>query len=356
MSPAIHDPAPSPDRSGSEAASESRPVGVAVVGASAGGVEALTAFARALPADLECPVVVVMHVSATGTSALPAILGRAGALPAVAAGDGAELRPGNLYVAPPDCHVLVTPDGLRLSHGPRENGHRPAVDPTMRSAAETFDDRTVGIVLSGTRDDGTAGLAAIKAKRGRVLVQDPAEALHSGMPQSAITHLPVDGVLPVADLARWLARAAAGGRAEEPLPPPAALDGTLFTGGAPSGAGTRFTCPDCGGGIYEAVENGVTRLQCSGGHVYSAESFTAGHGRELERALSTATRALDDRAVLLERMALRAKGNGQPRSAAGFERQAHAAREHAVVIRESMQRFDDTVMIGAGPEAGSAAR
>jgi two-component system chemotaxis response regulator CheB len=332
------------------------PVGLAVVGASAGGVEALTAFAGRLPADLECPVVVVLHVSSTSTSALPSILGRAGVLPSLAAADGDELRPGHRYVAPPDCHVMVTPAGLRLSRGPRENGHRPALDPTMRSAAQTFDGRTVGIVLSGTQDDGTAGLAAIKAHGGRALVQDPEEALYPGMPQSAMANLPLDGVLPVAELARWLTRAAGGAERGEALAPPPPLEGALFTGDAPSDAGTRFTCPDCGGGIYEVAGSGVTHLQCSVGHAYSPESFTAEHGRELERALSTASRTLDDRAVLLERMAVRAKGNGQPRSAADFERQAHAAREHALVIRQSMQRFDDSQMVVAESEHGSAAR
>lgn len=180
-------------------------VGLAVVGASAGGVEALKIFAASLPADLRCPVVIVLHVSATSRSVLPHILDRAGILPATAVREGDALRPGHLYVAPPDCHVLVTGTGLHLSGGPRENGHRPAVDPTMRSAAQAYHARTVGIVLSGTRDDGTAGLAAIQARGGRVLVQDPNEALYAGMPQNALAHLVVDAVLPVAEIAWWLA-------------------------------------------------------------------------------------------------------------------------------------------------------
>ncbi len=317
-------------------------VGLAVVGASAGGVEALKTFAAGLPSDLGCPVVVVLHVSSTGTSVLPQILERAGTLPASAAQDGDELRAGHLYVAPPDCHVLVTPGSIRLSGGPRENGHRPAVDPTMRSAAQAYDGRTVGIVLSGTRDDGTAGLASIKARGGRVLVQDPAEALYPGMPSSALAHLSVDAVLPVAGIARWLGDAAAG---RDPELAPIALeppDQTSFRGDGPSDGGTRFTCPDCGGVLFQVSESGVDRLQCSVGHAYSPESLSAEQGRELERALWTATRALDDRAVLLERMASRARVSGQQRSAAGFARQALDAREHATVIRRSMQRFSDT--------------
>lgn len=327
------------------------PVGLAVVGASAGGVEALKAFAAALPAGLACPVVVVLHVSSSGTSVLPAILDRTGTLPALPAADGQVLQAGCLYVAPPGCHVLVTAEGLRLSSGPRENGHRPAVDPAMRTAAQVHGSRTVGIVLSGTRDDGTAGVAAIKAAGGRVLVQDPREALYPGMPESALAHVAADAVLPVVELAGWLAEAAGGTPIQEDPEPMPEADQTTFQGDGPSDGGTRFTCPDCGGVLFEVAESGVVRLQCSVGHAYSPESFLHEHTRALEQALWTATRTLDDRAVLLERMAGRARTSGQPRSAAGFERQAREARRHATVIRDSMQRFDDTVTPEGHPVA-----
>jgi two-component system chemotaxis response regulator CheB len=333
------------------------PVGLAVVGASAGGVEALKAFSAALPADLACPVVVVLHVSATATSVLPRILERAGPLPVRAAADGLVLEAGHVYVAPPNCHVLVVPGGLRLSQGPRENGHRPALDPTMRSAAQAYGGRTVGIVLSGTRDDGTAGLAAIKARGGRVLVQDPEEALYSGMPASALAHNEVDGVLRVADLAKWLADAANGHNHLEEVPPLSdAPDTTSFQGDGPSDGGTRFTCPDCGGVLFEVAEGPFVRLQCSVGHAYSPESLSAEQGRELERALWTATRALDDRAVMLDRMATRARASEHPRSAAGFAQRAQDARDHASVIRESIDRFADTLPDPEEPMTGTGAR
>jgi len=331
-------------------------VGLAVVGASAGGVEALKLFAAGLPADLGCSVVIVLHISSTGTSVLPQILERAGLLPAVAARDGEKLRPGHLYVAPTDCHVLVTSSGLRLSGGPRENGHRPAIDPAMRSAAQTFEDAAVGIVLSGTRDDGTAGLAAIKARGGRALVQDPEEALYSGMPRSALSHLAVDAVLPVAGIAQWLGAAAGGSPPEHGLPGSSSPRVTTFEGEGPSDVGTRFTCPDCGGVLFEVKEAGVARLQCSVGHAYSPESLAAEQGRELERALWTAARALDDRAVLLERMASHARVGGHPRSGEAFERQAAAAREQATVIRRSMHQFAEVTLTPLEGGVGSDSR
>lgn len=214
---------------------------------------------------------------------------------------------------------------------------RPAVDPTMRSAAQSYDG---SIVLSGTRDDGTAGLAAIKASGGRALVQDPVEALHPGMPRSATAHVSLDAVLPVDGIARWLAAAARGSASRgEALALTGPSPRATFQGDGPSDEGTP--CPDCGGGIDEVIEAGVTRLKCSVGHAYSSDSFAGEHGRELERALSTATRTLDDRVVLLERLAAHARASGQRRTAERFEREAHATRDHATVIRESMQQFDD---------------
>jgi two-component system, chemotaxis family, protein-glutamate methylesterase/glutaminase len=163
---------------------------IVVVGASAGGVEALRALAGGLPEDLPAPVVVVLHIAKHAPSALPAILDRAGPLPAVAAEQGGPLVNGVIFVAPSDRHVLVDGGLLRLSPGPTENGHRPAIDPLFRSAAAGYGPRAVGVVLSGTLDDGTAGLVAITDRGGTALVQEPGDALYPGMPTSALENVP----------------------------------------------------------------------------------------------------------------------------------------------------------------------
>src|SRR3954452_12665610 len=152
-----------------------------VVGASAGGVEALTALVRELPERLPAALAIVLHVAPSGTSVLPAILDRAGRIPVRAAAHGDPITAGRVYVAPPNLHLVIEDDAFALRHGPRENGHRPAIGRLFSSAAEAFGPRAIGVVLTGTLDDGSAGLAAIALRGGRTVVQDPDDALYRGM-------------------------------------------------------------------------------------------------------------------------------------------------------------------------------
>ncbi|MEO6086187.1 MAG: chemotaxis protein CheB, partial [Umezawaea sp.] len=200
------------------------PRDLVVVGASAGGVEALRTFVASLPPNLPAAVVVVLHLPAGGTSALPAILGRSGPLPAVSAKHGMALEPGRIYVAPPDHHVVVVDDGhLALSHGPTENGHRPAVDALFRSAALARGSRVIGVVLSGALDDGTAGMAAISARGGLTMVQALDDALYQGMPGSVLRHVQVDHVHPAGGLGEAVCRHAGELVETEKVPEPSSL-------------------------------------------------------------------------------------------------------------------------------------
>ncbi|GAA4410854.1 hypothetical protein GCM10023148_02560 [Actinokineospora soli] len=181
-----------------------------VVGASAGGVEALRDLVAGLPPELPAAVAVVLHLPAGGSSALAQILSRAGPLPAVSAGSGMPLVEGRVHVAPPDRHLLVVGDHLVLSEGPTENGHRPAVDALFRSAATAAGARTVGVLLSGVLNDGVAGLVAIRARGGAVVVQHPEDALYPGMPENALRHVDADLVLPARDIGPALGLLASG--------------------------------------------------------------------------------------------------------------------------------------------------
>ena len=333
--------------------------GVVVVGASAGGVEALVALVRSLPADFPHPMLIVLHVSPTGTSVLPAILARACRLPVGSPEDGDGLLSGHVYVAPPDCHLVVEESCMRLSQAPRENGHRPAIDPTMRTAANVYDGATIGIVLSGSRDDGTAGLMAIKARGGTAIVQDPDEAMYPAMPLSAIAHVEPDAVLRISAMAQWILDHSAETNGAPGRDPPMATDeptersriAIVHTRADPrdsaSGEGTRFTCPDCGGVLFEHHEGALERFQCSVGHVFSIESLSSAQGDALEGALWAAVRSLEDRSALLERLAGRADQNDLPRSSATFAAQADEALERARTIRETIERSADEQPIAA---------
>lgn len=339
---------------------------IIVVGASAGGVRALSEMVAALPHRLEASVFIVLHVAPTPPSLLPQILARQTPLPVAHARDGEPIRRGRVYVAPPDHHLLVSAGGVRVTRGPRENGHRPAVDPLFRSAAACFGPRVVGVILSGTLDDGSAGLRAVKARGGTAVVQDPEDALYPGMPQNAIDHSQPDHVLPIEGIGKLLSSLAAtdgddggegdhsddGGRfvpheeTEEQLGwAPADSAGPLSAelgAGAPSG----FTCPECHGALWDVSDPGLTRFRCRVGHAYSAESMVAEQGKDVENALWIALRALEERVSLTRKLAARARRREHSHTAFHFDQQADDADGRAEVLR-AVLRESGAFRVGA---------
>jgi two-component system chemotaxis response regulator CheB len=314
-----------------------------VVGASAGGVEALSTFARHLPRDFAAPVLVVLHLPAFAKSVMPDILSRAGPLPASHARDGEPLEGGRIYVSPPNVHLVVEDGRMRLDRGPTENGHRPAVDPLFRSAAREHGERVAGVVLSGALDDGAAGLAAIRDAGGATLVQDPDEAMYPSMPEAAIAYVGPDYVLPLGELADVLVRltSTAG-----PIEPGREEDVTATKAPDPAGEHAQpgelapFVCPECGGNLWESEENGVVSYRCRIGHGYSLEALDAENGVSVERALWTAFRALEERSAMSRRVARRLAERGRSDSAARFERQAASSARQAAELKQVLDRMD----------------
>lgn len=317
---------------------------IVVIGASAGGVEALSLLARELPADLPSAIFVALHIPAHSPSLLPQILNRHGRLPASHPADGEAIRPGRIYIAPPDHHLLLEPDRIRLIRGPRENGHRPAVDPMFRSAALAYGPRVVGVVLTGTLDDGTAGLAAIRQRGGVTVVQDPAEAQYSGMPMSALESLPVDYTLPLAGIAGLLTRLG-----QDPIDEPegtplpdnfeaetrtAAFDLAAIEDDDRPGQPSGFACPDCGGTLWELHDGELVRFRCRVGHAWSANGLVAEQSNGVETALWTALRALEERAALCSRVAERMSTRGLQGSASRFLELASDSRHRAAILRQ----------------------
>jgi two-component system, chemotaxis family, protein-glutamate methylesterase/glutaminase len=183
--------------------------GVVAVGASAGGVQALTRFASGLPDDFPYPVLVVLHMPANAPSVLAKIIDRGGPLPARSAADGAPLESGQIHVAVPGRHLLVSSDHeVMLSDAPKEYGHRPAINALFRSVALNFGPQAIGVLLSGVLDDGVLGAAAIRARGGTTVVQDPQDALFGAMPINAIQAGVIDHCAPVADIGALLAKLA----------------------------------------------------------------------------------------------------------------------------------------------------
>jgi two-component system, chemotaxis family, protein-glutamate methylesterase/glutaminase len=332
------------------------PVSIVVVGASAGGVEALKALTGGLPPDLPATVLVVLHLPRASPSALPAILDRVCPLPVRAAVDGDPLRPGVVLVAPADRHLLVIDGRVRLSVGPTENGHRPAVDPLFRSAARGYGPAVIGVVLSGARDDGASGAAAIARQGGVVVVQDPDDALHSSMPKAAIAAAAPQHVVGAAKLGPLLGELARS-RPVTKTATDELLDAEVRIAEFEQAATEElaedgsYGCPSCGGSLVELPDGPVLRYRCRIGHAWSAESLLFEQDSALEGALWMALRSLEEKATLHGQMAAASQHRGASAAAARHSASAQEARRSAALVRRLISQFEgsaDSVATEAG--------
>lgn len=315
-----------------------QPVALVAVGASAGGVNALTSLVQALPADLDAALLVVLHIAPTGPSLLPAILTRAGPLPACHATDGVEVEAGRIYVAPPDRHLTLIGNTLRVDRSPSENGVRPSVDTLFRSVARSAGRRAVGIILSGTLDDGTAGLIAMAEAGGRSIVQDPEEAVFPGMPASAVRYANPEFVMPLNEIGPLVTKLVAE------LPDPSEVarvetNDVELTRQAGQGPPSAYTCPDCGGTLFEEDTEDLLQFRCRVGHGYSADSLLIQQQANLESALYSAIVALEERADLSRRVGRRLEQAGRGQVARRYIAQAEETESQARVVREAVSRL-----------------
>ncbi|HEX3578400.1 MAG TPA: chemotaxis protein CheB [Thermoanaerobaculia bacterium] len=331
---------------------------IVVIGASAGGIEALKELLQGLPEDFGAPLLLVLHIPADSPSVLPKILDRAGPLQVRSAEEGERARSGVVYVAPPDRHLIVEADGtLRTPRGPRENRARPSVDPLFRSAALAYGPRAIGVILSGTLDDGTAGLLAIQRRGGISIVQDPDDAAYPGMPASAIANVAVDYILPLAEIAAQLDRSVkqehrnVHGNVEvtqmELEKKIAEMDAKALRGDDRPGQPSAFSCPDCGGVLWEIEEGELTRFRCRVGHAYSPETMLAAQGDKLEEALWTAMKTLEESARLAKRLAAAERQRGHEWMAVRFDERENKSRDRADVIRRFLASDDSTVPLAS---------
>lgn len=315
---------------------------IIVIGASAGGVDAIKSLVSTLPRDLPAAVFVVIHISAESPNLLPSILERAGELPAVSPADGDPIEPGRIYVAVPDHHLLLEPEHIRVVRGPKENRHRPAVDPLFRSAAWAFGPRVIGVVLTGMLDDGTAGLWAVKTCGGIAVVQAPGDSLYPSMPSNALMYVQVDHSPPLSDigplltrLAREPARTVAPKSAAEKL----ALETEFakqegeFRDMNTLGSPSAFTCPTCQGSLWESQNGDLLRYRCHVGHAFSPESLLAEQTETVENALYSSLRALEEKAAMYRRLAERF-GDRFPSQRISYQDKARDLDSSAQVLRD----------------------
>lgn len=322
---------------------------IVVIGASAGGVETLKQLFSLLP-PIPAVIGVVLHLFPQGTSAMPTIISRVSKMPALHPVNGQVIEKGHIYIAPPNKHLVVKQNFLKVTNGPKENGHRPAVDVLFRTAARVYQKRVIGVVLSGALDDGTAGLRTIKLWGGTAVVQNPEEALYSGMPRSAIEHINVDHVLPIAEIAALLTELV-----KQPVE-----ESEMNTDGFPDdselelfGEGkkpSQLVCPDCGGSMWEVHAGELVRYTCHVGHSYSPESLLSSQTEAVEDALWVALRTLEENVELNLRMAERARKRDNSIMYSRYMAQVAEARMRADILRHALSHTSKSGDNRAGSE------
>lgn len=329
---------------------------IIVIGASAGGFEAIRQLTALLPPDLDAAIFIVWHMSPDVPGLLPQVINRNKKILAVNAVDHEPICMNRIYVAPPDRHLLLEKGLVRVTRGPKENRFRPAIDPLFRSAAYIYGSSVIGIVLSGALDDGTAGLWTIKSRGGMAIVQDPKEAEVPSMPESALSAVAIDYRLPIAEIAPLISRLVAEPVVEKKeidmeeqrktdTEVKIALQKTLpedavLTFSQP----TTYACPECHGVLSSIKEGDITRYRCHTGHAYSADSLLTAITENIEDSLWNAIRSVEESVILLNNLGDHYAACNQPKLAATYFKKAKEAQGRAGLIRQAVQNHEKLTM------------
>lgn len=301
---------------------------IVAIGASSGGVAALRYLAASLPKALSAPVLVVLHVGAH-RSELPELLNLSGPIPAKHAEDGEKIRPGHIYVAPPDRHMIVSGGRLRLFRGPKENWARPAIDPLFRSVAKEYGSSAAGVILTGNLNDGSMGLFEIKQRGGVAIAQDPADSAYPEMPVSAGAHVALDHCLPLANIPGLLIKLLDGKEGKKAVmsTTPSRQDGQQpeLINDRQFERPLTVTCPECGGALKRGSIGSMVKFDCHIGHSYTAEIMASAQFEEMEKIMRAAVRFLNERAEFCLQMAEHSEEAGS-----GISSDWHAASRQAL--------------------------
>jgi two-component system chemotaxis response regulator CheB len=319
---------------------------IVVIGSSAGGVTALKELVASLPKDFRASIFIVQHISPHSPSFLPEILTHAGHLKAVHPQDGEIIQSGQIYVAPPDHHILIEYDQIIVKKGPKENRFRPSIDALFRSAAYSYGPRVIGIVLTGMLNDGTSGMWSIKRLGGLSIIQKPEDALYSSMPDSVLEYVAVDYVVPMSEMADLLNRLT---KEDVPVKPEltveeqnrmeaeiniAAEDNAFDMGIIEMGELTPLTCPECHGNLVSIKEGKLIRYRCHTGHAYTAGSLLSEVTKTVEAALWQSVRGFEETILLLDQSAKQFADAGNQNAAEEFSAKARETREKSRKLHE----------------------
>jgi two-component system chemotaxis response regulator CheB len=326
---------------------------IVVIGTSAGGVAALQQIFGGLPKEFPAAIFVVMHLTPHVPSFLPQVLGRAGRLPATAVTQSMRFESGQIYIAPPDHHLVLSRSHVEVNRGPRENWHRPSIDVLFRSAANSLGPRVVGVVLTGFLDDGSAGLAAIRREGGITMVQDPNDAMFPDMPQNALEAVKVDHCVPLSQVGPTLVQLVQAERGERPgekvseeVAIETAIAKVSMNGrdalekiGKPS----TFTCPECQGPLWELRDGELLRFRCQVGHAFSSESMLNAQQDVVEKALWVALGAIQSRVALWGRISERMQGPHLKELAEFYRSKKEDAERDLNALRDLLTRNGEKV-------------
>jgi two-component system, chemotaxis family, protein-glutamate methylesterase/glutaminase len=318
---------------------------IIVIGASAGGFEALKILMAGLPRDFHSPIFIVWHMSPDVPGILPQVLNKVNTIAAANAYNNEVIQPNRVYVAPPDHHLLIDEGKVLVTHGPKENRFRPAVDPLFRSAAYTYGSRVIGVILSGALDDGTAGLWTVKHYGGTAIVQDPMDAEVPSMPESAMREVEIDHCVQISQLPELLVRLST-----EPVTNNvvvmkdeqtkkeiqiAAEESGMKKGIMKFGELSPYTCPECHGVLSILHNDNIVRYRCHTGHAYSADALMASITEKIEDSLYSAIRGMDENIILLNHLGDHSAEANQPKLAALYFQKAKEVQERSEPVRKA---------------------
>jgi two-component system, chemotaxis family, protein-glutamate methylesterase/glutaminase len=300
---------------------------IIVIGTSAGGTLVLPKLLAQLKHDMNVAVFIVIHMPKRSVAdMLVRRLQKYTALKCKIPANQESIKPSHIYLAKPDHHLIVKEEKVLLGKGPMENRYRPSIDTLFRSAAAEFDHKVIGIVLTGLLEDGAAGMVSIKRSGGTLIVQDPNEAEYPDMPNAVLNNVKVDHVIPVEQMGTAIAKIIAKPPKKSKIPGDVKKEAQIaervqigIDQLSRISEHSVFSCPDCGGGLWEMTSNGNTRYRCHVGHGFSENGLLASMEATTEAALWTAMRIIEERRNLLKKLAEKEKSNGSKTVAARYK-------------------------------------